>query len=123
MSDWSVEKLNVFQKAYALSLELHLASKNFPKDEQIAGVADQLRRASKSIPALIAEGAGRGTASDREFKRYCVMALGSCEEAKLWCSYAADLGYASRRDAEAWRERLSEIGRMLHGLIKRLSDG
>jgi hypothetical protein len=52
---WSLE---VFRRAYALSLDLHWASQGFPKFEQYGGVADQLRRASKSVCALLAEGSG-----------------------------------------------------------------
>ena len=50
---WSAEDLEVFRRAYALSLklhrELHRASLSFPKIEQYAGLADQLRRASRSV--------------------------------------------------------------------------
>jgi four helix bundle protein len=64
----------------------------FPRTEQYGGVADQLRRSSKSVCALLAEGAGRQVGSDPEFRRFVRMALGSAEEVKLWCCYARDLG-------------------------------
>ena len=54
----SVEDLEVFQRAYRASLELHRASLQFPKIEQFAGLADQIRRASKSICGNLAEGFG-----------------------------------------------------------------
>src|ERR1700735_3060246 len=56
---WNAEDLDVFKRAYALSIQLHRASLNFPKIEQYAGLADQLRRASKSVCGLIVEGGGR----------------------------------------------------------------
>ena len=90
-----VEGLRVFQLAYALSLDLHRASLTWPKVEQYGGIADQVRRSSKAVCALLAEGVGRSRASRREFERYVVMALGSANEARLWCKYAEDLGYAS----------------------------
>ena len=90
---WTVEDLEVFKRAYALSLAVHRASLDFPKIEQYGGLADQLRRASKSVCGLLAEGAGRQHDSPREFARYVTMAMGSAEEARLWCRYAADLGY------------------------------
>ena len=117
----SVWNLEVFQKAYALSLEVHRLSHTLPKIEQYGGVADQLRRASKSICALVAEGAGRQKSSDTEFRRYLIMALGSAEEAKLWCKYSSDLGYVEDAVCTDWIERYSEIARMLQGLVKRLS--
>ena len=54
----SFEELEVFQRAYRLSLEVHRASLKFPKIEQYA-LADQVRKASKSIAANIAEGFGK----------------------------------------------------------------
>ena len=52
-----VEDLEVFRRAYRLSLEVHRASLEFPRIEQFA-LADQVRRASKSICANLAEGFG-----------------------------------------------------------------
>ena len=49
----TVEDLDVFRRAYVISLDLHRASLQFPKIEQFA-MADQIRRASKSICANIA---------------------------------------------------------------------
>ena len=117
-----IRKLNVFQRAYRLSLVLHRASLEWPKVEQYGGVADQLRRASKSVCALMIEGAGRQPGSDAEFRRYLSMAMGSADEARLWCDYAADLDYVARETAEAWSRELSEIARMLHGLRNNVSE-
>ena len=114
-----VEGLRVFQLAYALSLDIHRASLTWPKVEQYGGIADQVRRSTKSVCALLAEGVGRSRASRREFERYLVMALGSADEARLWCKYAEDLGYAPAEQAEAWCTSLQEIARMLQGLLSR----
>ena len=115
--------LDVFRRAYAVSLEVHRASLAFPKIEQFSGIADQLRRSSKSVCALLTEGGGRQQAgSDTEFRRYVRMALGSAEEAKLWCRYAEDLGYIEPHSAAVWREAYAEIGRMLNGLLRHLSS-
>jgi hypothetical protein len=43
------EDLEVFQRAYRVSLDVHKTSLQFPKVEQFGGLADQMRRASKSI--------------------------------------------------------------------------
>ena len=112
--------LDVFRRAYALSLDVHRASQGFPKSEQYGGVADQLRRASKSVCALLAEGSGRQVGSDVEFRRYVIMALGSVEEAKLWCAYARDLGFVEAASAGAWQSSYEEVARMLQGLLKHL---
>ena len=112
-----VESLRVFQNAYALSLEIHRASLSWPKIEQYGGIADQIRRSSKSVCALLAEGHGRRGASDAEFKRYVIMARGSADEGQLWCRYAEALGYAEPGSAERWRAAFAEVARMLNGLL------
>ncbi len=117
----NVEDLAVFRRAYALSLELHRASLGWPSVEQHGGIASQLRRSSKSVCALLMEGGGRLRRSRTEFERYLVMALGSTDEARLWCRYAEDLGYATGGQAAAWRDSYQEIARMLQGLLARQS--
>ena len=118
-----VEGLLVFQRAYALSLDVHRASLTWPKAEQYGGIADQVRRSSKAVCALLAEGVGRSRASRREFERYVVMALGSADESRLWCKYAGDLGYCPGEQAAAWRASFQEIARMLQGLLARHRQG
>ncbi len=118
---WDAEDLEVFRRAYALSLELHGESPGFPKIEQFGGLADQLRRSSRSVCSLIVEGAGRQQASPREFARYLVMAIGSAEEVRLWCRYCADLGYVEAARAESRRDEVRHIVRMLQGLKNSLA--
>ena len=120
---WSIDDLAVFRRAYQASLEVHRASLGWPREEQYGGVGDQLRRASKSICALLAEGAGRQRSSDAEFRRYVIMALGSADEAQLWCRYAHDLGYIDQARHAAWAEEYGAIARMLQGLASRLGRG
>ncbi len=117
------ERLVVFQRVFALSLEVHRASLTWPKIEQYGGVADQVRRASKSICALLVEGVGRQRASQGEFRRYLVMALGSADEARLWCAYAEQLGYADPTIVTQWRASFAEVARMLQGLIAKRDKG
>ena len=90
-----VEDLEVFRRAYRLSLEVHRASLEFPGIEQWA-LADQIRRASKSICANLAEGFGRQHQSRPEFRRFLMMAIGSADEMQVWTIYCRDLGYLER---------------------------
>ena len=112
-----IEGLTVFRMAYDLSLELHRASLTWPKVEQYGGIADQIRRSSKAVCALLIEGAGRRPSSAVEFERYVVMALGSVDEARLWCRYAEDLGYAEPEVAARWRSSCQEVARLLQGVL------
>ena len=78
----SFEDLEVFQRSYRLSLDVHRTSLSFPGIEQHA-LGDQVRRASKSICANIAEGYGRQNRSKAEFKRFLAMAIGSADEMRV----------------------------------------
>jgi four helix bundle protein len=115
------EDLEAFRRAYALSLEVHQTSLDFPRIEQFA-LADQVRRASKSICANIAEGFGKQRQSRSEFHRFVVMAIGSADEMQVWVLYCRDLGYIGMDVAERWRGEYREIARMLQGLLRRSSD-
>ena len=88
----AVEDLAVFRRAYRLSLEVHRISLGFPKVEQWA-LGDQVRRASKSICANLAEGFGRQGRSPADFERFVVMAMGSADEMRVWTRYCRDLGH------------------------------
>ena len=111
----SFEDLEVFQRAYRVSLEVHRESLGFPAIEQRV-LADQLRRASKSICANIAEGYGRQKRSKAEWKRFLWMAIGSCDEMRVWVRYALDLGYVEEAEWRRWRDEYQSIVRMLQSL-------
>jgi four helix bundle protein len=78
----SFEDLEVFQRAYKISLDVHRKSLDFPKIEQTV-LADQIRRASKSIFANIAEGYGRQKKLKPKFRRFLNMAIGSSDEMRV----------------------------------------
>ena len=114
------EDLEVFQRAYRMSLDLHRASLQFPKIEQ-RGLADQIRRSSKSICGNIAEGFGKQRRSSAEFKRFLLMAIGSADEMQVWLRYCSDLEYMDRETCERWRDEYRQIARMLQGLYSKWS--
>ena len=112
----SYEDLEVYQRSYTSSLEIHRLSLTFPKFEQFE-LAAQLRRATKSIPINIAEGYGK-RGSVAEFKRYLTIALGSNDEVKVQLRYCKDLDYISDEQFKNLGKEHTEIGRMLTKLIK-----
>ena len=109
------EELEVFQRAYKLSLEVHRASLTMPAIEQTA-LADQVRRASKSICANVAEGFGRQAQSQAEFKRFLLMSIGSADEMRVWIRYCVDLGYIDHATWQRWRDEYEQVAKMLQGL-------
>ncbi len=112
------EDLEVFQRAYRISLEVHRTSLTFPSIEQHA-LGDQVRRASKSICANIAEGFAKQGASAAEFKRYLRMSIGSSDEMRVWARYCLDLGYIDEETWRRWRDEYQAISKMLQGLSRK----
>ena len=114
----SFEDLEVFKRAYRVSLAVHRASLNFPSIEQHA-LANQVRRASKSVCANLAEGFAKQVLSVAEFKRFLLMAIGSSDEMRVWSRYCLDLGYIDEAMWQYWRDEYQEIAKMLHGLYRK----
>ena len=73
----SHEKLDVWKRSIDLVVSVYRLTENFPSEEKF-GLTSQIRRASVSIPANIAEGAARE--SDKEFVRFLSIAQGSTSE-------------------------------------------
>ena len=111
--------LEVYRRAYAVSLDVHRGTLAFPKIEQYA-LADQLRRSSKGICANLAEGFAKQTHSKPEFARFISMAMGSCSEVDTWISYAFDLGYISQAQLDEWLQSYAHIYGMLVNLREKL---
>lgn len=113
--------LDVFRESYAAALEISRLTKAFPGFEQFE-LARQLRRAARSILANIVEGwAKRNSAA--EFKRYLQVAIGSCDEVKLWLEMSKDEGYASHEAIKALTDCFNRIGAMLSSLWKHWRNG
>ena len=81
----SFRDLEVYQRAYQISLAVHNATLDYPRVEQYV-LADQLRCASKSIFGNIAEGFGKQRASSAEFRRFLSIAIGCSDEMKAYLS-------------------------------------
>jgi four helix bundle protein len=80
--------LRVWAKAHELTLAVYQRTRAFPKEETY-GLTSQLRRASASIGANIAEGCGRR--SDAEMRRFVQIARGSANEVEYHLLLAKDL--------------------------------
>ena len=108
--------LEVYQEGYRLGLEVHQLTLGFPDIERYA-LADQMRRASKSIPANIAE--GWGVQTQRNFARFLGQALGSTNEMQVHLDYAQDLGYITSERHGRLLERYVVLGKRLYRLMER----
>ncbi len=86
--------------------------------EEMYGLISQIKRASTSVPMNIAEGYGkRETPSD--FKRFLLMAMGSCNEMRVLLDMSEDLGFITKDIHNGYEREYDELGRMLAVLRQR----
>ena len=111
--------LEVWQRAYALALEVYRASRQFPREE-IYSLTSQLRRCSISIPSNIAEGCGRQT--DADFKRFLHIAMGSAAELECQLMLIRDLKLIDIPTCDQLLKEVAVTRKMLNALIQRLKQ-
>ncbi|HEX8709486.1 MAG TPA: four helix bundle protein [Pyrinomonadaceae bacterium] len=111
------EKLDVWNKAVDFVVAVYRATEGFPKDEKF-GLTSQIRRAAVSIPANIAEGAGRK--SPKEFAHFLSNAQGSASEVETELLIARRLCLMEESCYLTLCSSLDEIGRMITGLCQHL---
>jgi four helix bundle protein len=110
-------ELKVWQKAHALTIAVYNETRSLPKDE-LYGLTSQLRRASSSIPANIAEGCGRS--GDIEFARFLQISMGSASELEYHLLLARELGFLNDVTHARLNNQVTEIKRMLTVFMKTL---
>jgi four helix bundle protein len=111
--------LKVWQKGHQLALAVYKATSAFPKEERY-GLTTQMRRASTSIPANIAEGCGRSGGGD--FARFLQIAMGSASELEYFFLLSRDLGLLDVEGYERLAGDTIEIKRMLASLIEKVKS-
>ena len=115
MSIRSYKDLDVYQKAMDLAMEIFQISKRFPEEERYS-LTDQIRKASRSVPANISEAWRK-----RRYRNAFIGKLSDAEteasEAQVWVEFARRCEYigddvAARLDAECDRI-MGKIVRMI----------
>ena len=113
----SYKDLEVYKLACQLSFEIFKASKSFPKEEMYS-LTDQIRRASRSVGAQIAEAWAK-----RRYEKHFISKLtdadGEQQETKHWIEIALDCDYLSAIQCKDWLERYATVGRMLNSMINK----
>jgi len=104
-----------WQKAHALVLRLYEQTKSFPREETF-GLTMQLRRRAVTIAMQIAEGAGRP--GNDEFSADLRRAASGCNELEYLVLLTGDLGYWGAEDRGAFTEQVSEVRRIIFGLLR-----
>lgn len=111
------KKLDVWKKSIVLIQKIYNLTKLFPRVENF-GLINQMRRATVSIAANIAEGAGRQT--KKEFIQFLHMAQGSLSELDTHLEISEKLGYLEKNNIQDLSLMMNDIDKMLTGLIKSL---
>lgn len=110
---YSFEKLNVWQEAKKLVVDVYNLLDAFPKFEKYA-LCDQIRRAVVSVPSNIAEGSGRK--SLKEQIHFLEISYGSLMETYNQLLIAIDLTYISEESVESIKPRIDSVAKMINGL-------
>ncbi len=113
----SFQDLRVWKNAHQLALLIYKKTQDFPREERY-GLTSQIRRASVSIAANIAEGSKRSTTND--FCHFLSISEGSNEEVKCLLFLARDLQFMDLQTFHNAFSQTEAIGSMLFGLIKSL---
>jgi four helix bundle protein len=114
----AVRDLKIWQKSIALVEGCYRVSAKFPVEERF-GLTSQIRRASTSVPANIAEGFGRW--NSREFLRFLAIASGSLRELETHLVIACRLGYLGEHAIEPLFQSIDELAKMMYRMRTSIS--
>ena len=112
----SFRDLQVYQESYELAVNVNKAILKLPEFEKF-DLVSQLRRASKSIPANIAEGYAKRVSS-KEFMKHLTIAIGSANEMEVHISLARDLNFWPKEFADDLINKYQIVGKKLNKLIQ-----
>jgi four helix bundle protein len=111
-------KLEAFQLADSLIVDLYLATKTFPFEERF-GLQSQLRRGAVSVTANLVEGSARS--SERDYLHFVAIALGSASEVRYLIELAIRLRYVDATSGRALVHGYDRVVRALQGLVSAIS--
>jgi len=104
------KKLEIWDLSYKFTLKIYKLLDKLPDSEK-GNIIQQMRRASTSIPLVIAEGSARK--SIREFRNFVNMAFGSAKEMDVLLMLCRDLGYINNNVYAEYHEDIDKLLRKL----------
>jgi len=107
-------KLEIWNKGMLIVKEIYLITNKFPAREKF-GIISQMQRCAISIPSNIAEGCSRN--SEKEYKRYLEIAMGSSFELETQLIISADLAYIKTEQLENLITKLNILQKQINTLI------
>jgi four helix bundle protein len=111
------KNLKVWERAHRLTVSVYQVTRFFPKEE-LYGLTSQMRRASASIGANIAEECGRR--GNPELLRFLQIAMGSASELEYHLLLARDLNLLEQSAHKNVSHEATEVKRMLASLMSKL---
>ena len=116
----SYRELEVYKAAFDLSMRIFTVSKTWPSEERYA-LTDQVRRASRSVGANLAEAWAK-----RRYEAHFVSKLTDADaennETEHWLCTAHAYGYVEKTELDALIDRNRRIGGMLGRTIANASS-
>lgn len=108
-------RLIAWQEAKKLTIKIYVLTRQFPKDEQF-NLISQLRRASSSVMANIAEGSAMPTKAHRD--SFYMRARGSTVEVDSFIELSYELQYISQPEREDIQDHCARLSYLLTQLVK-----
>lgn len=114
------EDMPVWKLVMEIAKEIFKLTEDLPRKEDY-GLTSQLRRASLSISANIAEGFGRMHSKDKV--KFYYNARGSMSETKNCLIYGIEVGYFERDNVNEVFEKINDAWKQLNCLISSVLSG
>lgn len=109
----------IWQIAIELSTDIYKITEILPNSEKF-GLISQIRRCSVSIPSNIAEGTSRET--DKDFKRFLTISLGSIFELETQLLICHNLNYIDSEKLNKTQADIDILRKKIISLIKKLRN-
>jgi four helix bundle protein len=112
------QQLLIWQKGMDVVAAVYALARQLPKEE-LFGLRSQLTRAAVSIPSNVAEGSSR--ASEKDYKRFIEMALGSAFEVETQLLILERVALLALGATESALALIREEQMMLQAFMRRLN--
>lgn len=118
MHTYSFEKLEVWQNARKFVRDIYKVTRKFPEEEKF-GITNQIRRASTSITANLAEGTSRSTNKDK--LKFINISYSTTIEVINFLILSFDLEFIIEEEYSEMREKAEKITNQINSLYNSLN--
>ena len=112
-------ELKIWQRSIDLAESIYKLTERFPREERY-GLSSQIQRSAVSIPSNIAEGAGRAT--NKQFKFFLEMAMGSCNEVQTQLELSGRFRYVEKDVLQTVSDEALQIYKMILSFYNSLKE-